>query len=46
MIMGCGTSPIGIMFVILITNAISPLIQFLEDLIYQKILRVKGNKHD
>jgi len=46
LIMGCGTSPIGIMFVILITNAISPLIQFLEDLIYQKILRVKGNKYD
>ena len=37
LIMGCGTSPIGVMFVILITNAISPVIQFLEDLIYQKI---------
>jgi Na+-translocating ferredoxin:NAD+ oxidoreductase RnfD subunit len=46
LIMGCGTSPIGAMFVILITNIISPIIQLVEDLIYQKILRVKGNKDD
>ena len=46
LIMGCGTSPIGAMFVILITNTLSTIIQFIEDLVYQKILRLRGNKDD
>jgi electron transport complex protein RnfD len=46
LIMGAGTSPIGAMFVILLSNLISPLIQLLEDLIYQQILKAKGKKYD
>lgn len=45
-IIGCGTSPIGSMFVILITNLISPLIQFIEEIVYIQFLRIKGNSHD
>jgi hypothetical protein len=45
-IIGCGTSPIGSMFVVLIANICSPIIQFIEDKIYIQILKLKGKSYD
>ena len=45
-IIGCGTSPIGSMFVVLIANICSPIIQFIEDKIYIQILKIKGKSYD
>jgi hypothetical protein len=39
--MGCGTSPIGAMFVVLISNLFSPIIQFVEDFIYMQFICIK-----
>ena len=41
LIMGCGTSPIGAMFVVLISNLVSPIIQFVEDFIYMQFICIK-----
>lgn len=46
LIIGCGTSPIGSMFVVLLTNLVSPLIQYVEEFVYIHMLSIKGKEYD
>jgi len=45
-VIGCGTSPIGAMFVVLVLNAISTVIMLIEELVYIHSIRIKENAYD